>query len=346
MQCQNNLKQIALACHNNIDTTNGDLPIGARDANFLTWTTFILPFIEEHPRYSEMWVEYRSTPAIDDYGDGNEDGRYTKKSNAMAFHHARRVSFSGCPSDEGVQGSLGAENAADANALFKWSYLACMGRTSECWGGADGQVITTDGGQHTFPYAGKPNSKCWSEWYSAFNSASEESVGLGGGGLFVEYLMVDSSVPEDRQACWAATRGEPISAATDGLSNTVMFSETKQTKDDPAEKAVRPLYSDGRGLPYRGMLAFFSTYFEPNTQQPDEVWNEYAHENTPTKNAPVRAEAGTDVWQTRISARSFHSGGVNGARGDGTVQFFSEAIDRNVWRCLGSTGDGESVAYE
>jgi type II secretory pathway pseudopilin PulG len=342
MQCTNHLKQLALGCHNHVDVTGGDLPIGARDANFLTWTTFILPFIEEQPRYSAMRVQYTVNAPADEYGDTQEDGRYDKRVNAMAFNHARRISISGCPSDGKVRGNAGTANVSGENALFKWSYLPCIGRTSESWGG--GGQISADGGQHTYTYDSGFNAKCWSQWYSAFNSASEESVELGGGGLFVMYLMVGST-RELRAAGFATTRGESIAAATDGLSNTVMFSETKQTEDDPAELVTRPLFSDGRGLPYRGMNAFFSTYFEPNTSQPDEVWNEYAHENTPTLKAPVRAEGGTGIWQTRISARAFHPGGVNGARGDGSVQFFSETINRNVWRCLGSAGDGVAVSY-
>ncbi|MDR3234849.1 MAG: DUF1559 domain-containing protein [Planctomycetaceae bacterium] len=45
------------------------------------------------------------------------------------------------------------------------------------------------------------------------------------------------------------------------------------------------------------------------------------------------------------AARSFHTGGVNGAFGDGSVQFFTNSIDVNVWRALGSIDGGENVSH-
>ncbi|MCR9296654.1 MAG: DUF1559 domain-containing protein, partial [bacterium] len=42
-----------------------------------------------------------------------------------------------------------------------------------------------------------------------------------------------------------------------------------------------------------------------------------------------------------IAARSMHTGGVNGAMGDGSIQFFSDGIDLLVWRALGTRDGGE-----
>jgi prepilin-type N-terminal cleavage/methylation domain-containing protein/prepilin-type processing-associated H-X9-DG protein len=43
-----------------------------------------------------------------------------------------------------------------------------------------------------------------------------------------------------------------------------------------------------------------------------------------------------------ISARSYHSGGVNVAFGDGHVTFISDSIDLPTWRALGTRNGGES----
>ena len=40
---------------------------------------------------------------------------------------------------------------------------------------------------------------------------------------------------------------------------------------------------------------------------------------------------------------SYHTGGMNGVRCDGSVTFFSSGIDKDVLRTLGSRGDGETL---
>ena len=47
-----------------------------------------------------------------------------------------------------------------------------------------------------------------------------------------------------------------------------------------------------------------------------------------------------------ITARSFHSGGVNTLLGDGSVKFMKSSIDGNVWRALGSLNGGEVIGAD
>ncbi|MFN7291250.1 MAG: DUF1559 domain-containing protein [Pirellula sp.] len=44
-----------------------------------------------------------------------------------------------------------------------------------------------------------------------------------------------------------------------------------------------------------------------------------------------------------VAARSSHTGGVNSARGDGSVSFVTSSVDTILWRALG-TRDGGEVA--
>ena len=46
------------------------------------------------------------------------------------------------------------------------------------------------------------------------------------------------------------------------------------------------------------------------------------------------------------TANSHHPAGVNGGLMDGSIQFFPETIDINVWRHLGARNDGKHVEYE
>jgi prepilin-type N-terminal cleavage/methylation domain-containing protein/prepilin-type processing-associated H-X9-DG protein len=65
-QCQNNLKQIGLACHNYHDST-GFLPPSTIRDDWATWAVLILPFIEQDNIYRAWdlqlrYVEQRGTP--------------------------------------------------------------------------------------------------------------------------------------------------------------------------------------------------------------------------------------------------------------------------------------------
>src|SRR5207245_2353589 len=44
-----------------------------------------------------------------------------------------------------------------------------------------------------------------------------------------------------------------------------------------------------------------------------------------------------------VTARSFHSGGVNAVLMDGSVRFFSNTISLTTWRALGTRASGEVV---
>jgi prepilin-type processing-associated H-X9-DG protein len=58
---------------------------------------------------------------------------------------------------------------------------------------------------------------------------------------------------------------------------------------------------------------------------------------------------GSNAWYTpsgagaQAAARSKHTGGVNVARVDGSVQFESELIDLAIWRGMGTMAGGEPL---
>ena len=44
------------------------------------------------------------------------------------------------------------------------------------------------------------------------------------------------------------------------------------------------------------------------------------------------------------SARSMHTGGVNGGMGDGSVRFVSQSIDTKTWQFTGGRNDGQVIS--
>src|SRR5581483_9115312 len=53
MRCQNNLKQIGLACHNFHDV-NGEMPKAFSPTTGLSWHVYILPYIEQQTLFNNF----------------------------------------------------------------------------------------------------------------------------------------------------------------------------------------------------------------------------------------------------------------------------------------------------
>lgn len=68
----------------------------------------------------------------------------------------------------------------------------------------------------------------------------------------------------------------------------------------------------------------------------------YSHTLTPNsrRHDCIR---GTGVDRGHLAARSYHTGGAQIVLGDGSVRFASDSIDENIWRAVGSKGDGEVI---
>ncbi len=112
----------------------------------------------------------------------------------------------------------------------------------------------------------------------------------------------------------------------DGLSNTLLFSETVQGAN-----------GDLRGFAWWHGGAHFETYLAPNSSEPDMV--EAAYACKPGVPNPPCATA-TSALPECIAARSRHPGGVQVALCDGSGRFVSESINIDVWR-FSSTAYGK-----
>jgi prepilin-type N-terminal cleavage/methylation domain-containing protein len=117
----------------------------------------------------------------------------------------------------------------------------------------------------------------------------------------------------------------------DGTTNTLMVSELILVPDDAYNTCT------GEGHDLRGRYnnpplsnVLFVTLNPPNTKVPDVgTWCATNHPQ-----APCTCSVGYN--NERVHARSYHSGGVNAARADGGVAFFSDSIDPIVFRALGT----------
>ena len=113
---------------------------------------------------------------------------------------------------------------------------------------------------------------------------------------------------------------------TDGLSKTLLMSETVQGQD-----------GDLRGFTWWGWSAGFESFATPNASDPDLMQNSSSC-NPVQPNPPCNAMSGPHRF--KAMARSRHPGGVNAVMCDGSVHFVTDAIDLATWRAA-STTQGE-----
>lgn len=133
----------------------------------------------------------------------------------------------------------------------------------------------------------------------------------------------------------STSRCYAFSTITDGLSNTLMASETIQGQGPDTTPR------DLRGFGWWVGGCHFETYLTPNSSQPDVMdssdWcNADANPGFPCVGA-------TSSMPTTVAARSRHPGGVQTVMCDGSVRFVTSTIEWSTWNRLGSTQDGETL---
>jgi hypothetical protein len=117
----------------------------------------------------------------------------------------------------------------------------------------------------------------------------------------------------------------------DGLSNTLLFSETIQGKQ-----------GDLRGFGFWNGGSHFETLLPPNSSQPDIL--ESASYCIPANKLNPPCAGPTTALPTNIAARSRHPGGVQATLCDGSVRFVSNTINLDTWRFISTAYGKESVS--
>ncbi len=124
---------------------------------------------------------------------------------------------------------------------------------------------------------------------------------------------------------------------SDGLSRTLMLSET-----------LTPKGADWEGPLGETIIATggqtFDSYVTPNSEVPDEVNRKCPVDIRFMNRCIVTADITNSIPLTHhCAARSNHPGGVNAAFCDGSVHFFSNNIDLQVWRALTTSQGSETL---
>ena len=157
-------------------------------------------------------------------------------------------------------------------------------------------------------------------------------------------------------------RGNKLGSFTDGQSNTMMFGEVKAYTPyfrNAATSGDLPLPTNpssvaGMGGDFKATTGHtewvdgrahqtsFTSVFTPNTQvSHSDGGTNFDIDWTNNQEGRIGATAKTFA---AVTARSFHSGGVNVVRCDGSVAFESDNVDLLVWQSLSTRNGGEVIS--
>ena len=161
-----------------------------------------------------------------------------------------------------------------------------------------------------------------------------------------------------------------FASVTDGLSNTVIFSEfvkgkyqTNSTGLDQSwlmskvsyTNRTTPINLDAAVADCQASTTIFQETAGTNWDRKGEWWvlhtcgagGCYSHINAPNKKACFFAgQTSLDSYFSMINASSYHSGGVNVAMLDGSVKFVKDSVSITAWRALGTKAGGEVIGAD
>jgi prepilin-type N-terminal cleavage/methylation domain-containing protein/prepilin-type processing-associated H-X9-DG protein len=345
-KCNNNIKQIALACVN-YESEFKALPAGLPSCVDRQSTMKPPPEYANHPvpqgNLPMWWVSGTQVTPIQAvcYGPG-----WT-----LALHAYIEQSALATLADRALNENI--EDAHEANPPDNWD-------VSRAQYGAQGGTIT--------PLWRCPSAQTTSIIYEDEETGLERIrkgnyVANFGGGNFI------NAVPETSQRTpnpdpsllgafgivsiekypinerLAIGKGTRIVNITDGASNTLMISEILTWDAPTGADEYGPINNDWRGvwiLPGIGANTFTGKY-PPNSPSNDNIPG--CGSNIPD-NSILKCVRVTKSGTTWASARSKHIGGVNAAMCDGSVRFFSNGIAQDNWRALATRAGNESASFE
>lgn len=303
--CSNNLKQLAIGCHNyhdvilkfplNYAITPGnnhwpDPPDALHRST--SWMVQVLPFIEQKPLYDmfdfnfDVRLDPRNGPTVN---------APNNPSNAFAARTVVKTYL--CPSDGLNNGGILNQRQNAPGSGKTWAVNNYKGVCGSNWAWGN------------FPTATPPTGSTLPNFNSTQWGVSQDGLDAGNG-IFFRGGRADIA----RHSC------TPMAAITDGTSNTLMIGET---------------------IP-RWCTHTWWYWFNGTTATTAVPLNNRAFcQTTASRNADLAAC--WEDWPNNYTFMSQHPGGGQFALADGSVRFVANTIDLTLYRSLGTMQNGEAA---
>ena len=179
------------------------------------------------------------------------------------------------------------------------------------------------------------------------------------------WLGLDTQTARGGDGAFGYNMTHTFGAITDGLSNTLGATDVKSftaalmdggvpaapftpPPDTPAQilaygGTFDPDYCHTQWVTGRTLQSGMTTTFPPNTVIPYTVGGQTYDVNfTSSRVSPTSPRQSYRV----VTARSYHSGGVNAMMMDASVRFVRSSIPQPVWRAMGTRAGGEIIPGE
>jgi prepilin-type processing-associated H-X9-DG protein len=311
-QCQNNLKNIALAALN-YETTKGELPVGSLNANAdqesgLAWTVQILPYVEESTVSEEAIEKYKTS----------SDDLYSSSFDAL---NSLLLPMYLCPSDPDLRTQL--EKFGNANRKGM-SYSGVSGsyhaRTGVCPPNrTPGHYCVWNGDGFFGP--NNYDGLLIMDWPVKLKQATDGTS---------KTLLIGERFYQIRAWMIGAYWKVPLNADGTESGGRRPGIPTSQSAEGPQPR-----------------VAWFACK-NLNDRWPinhDPMVNAYQDHNNALGDRPtITTDNPKQIAVNDLPFGSRHSGGANFAYGDGSVKFLPDDLDSKVFLALGSRNGDETVS--
>jgi prepilin-type N-terminal cleavage/methylation domain-containing protein/prepilin-type processing-associated H-X9-DG protein len=310
MACSNNLKQLALACHN-YHGSYEHFPVGGKmffhDWKYdwswpydehgpnWSWLATVLPYMEQGNLYAQAGVP--TQPLDYNFPSVQQQIRsFLCPSDPNSNTPQQDMSYQDLSFPLTPPGAILGLDGAPLKTVGVTNYYCITGSNwggdgHSWWNGCDPRFIFNSNGQPVPPGG-------------AF-CASCDGTFQGDGVFYLEWENVMYNILDNRP-------GTPITSITDGTSNTFMLGES--------------LVIPGEFVAWSHAYSALRTCaIPPNATQPN--------------GQPF--PAGAAGWPNQFGLSSKHTGGVQIAFADGSVHFVSTTIDFAIYRALATISGGE-----
>jgi prepilin-type N-terminal cleavage/methylation domain-containing protein/prepilin-type processing-associated H-X9-DG protein len=333
-QCINNLKQLGLAVHNYISSTNA-FPVAALPGptylgqyNFWydghTWYSLVLPFVEQQNNYNAVNF---SVSATNWSGDNNAIMNAT----AAAVRNALWL----CPSENQTQ-ELGTNSTASGQTgvpnMYTANYVANLGGPPTILP-FSGVILPTIDLEITYGTILTPVGLAHAtDGTSNTGLLSERLVALPTSG-WPPSPQVPAGSQDARRFPYLSPTGVAANSGAQGAQAFVSACNS-------IPGSTFQFYNDGCQIGEQGF----------NGHPVNLAWTSYNHWGQPNSFPCFNPTPGY-TWacmdpMSSMPATSNHPGGVNMAMCDGSVRFVKNTVNLPAWWALGSRNGGEVISAD
>jgi prepilin-type N-terminal cleavage/methylation domain-containing protein/prepilin-type processing-associated H-X9-DG protein len=154
--------------------------------------------------------------------------------------------------------------------------------------------------------------------------------------------------------------GVKLLAISDGTSNTAMYAEVRRGLMATSGSAVATSLTHVQALDYptwdsalpandlapaAGCASASAAYYDYTGDEyyRNLVWTAYYTHTVPPNWTGFDCVRSVGLDKIHLAARSYHTGGVNVVRADGSVTFIRNSVDPAAWRAFGTRAGGETL---